>query len=156
MPIQSHRTFMSIIAAAGAAALLSACQSSGSADAEMETEMTAPEMAMVTVADQVATDSITVASVDMPVDGFVVIHATDENGDIVAPDSIGHLYLEAGSHTDVVVPLEFPVASGDTVIAMLHGDSGELGVYEFRTGATENDLPLMENDAPVVKPLAVQ
>lgn len=137
-----------------AAAALAACQTSGPAE-EAEAEP-ADSMAMIVVESQQATDSITVGTVSLPTDGFVVVHAANEDGTPTVPDSIGHVAAPAGKSENVVVPLEFPVAAGDTVYVMLHEDSGELGVYEFKTGSTDVDLPVTVDGAPVITPITIQ
>ena len=143
---RSSRFSLAMISSLAVAGLVTACQTSSTEEAAEE-EMT-ETMAMVEAMDQAATDSITVASVTMDADGFVVVHASNADGSIIAPDSIGHVAVAAGTHENVVVPLTQGVAAGDVVHVMLHTDSGEIGVYEFMTGMTEVDVPVA--GAPVV------
>ena len=154
MKTRNMRLCLSTLPVVGLFALTAGCQST-SDDQAMEDEAMA-DMAMIVAADQAATTSITVANVSMTADGFVVVHASNPDGSIIVPDSIGHVAVAAGSHENVVVPLEFPVSAGDVVHVMLHSDDGEIGVYEFKTGATENDLPVVENESPVITQLTVQ
>ena len=137
-----------------AAAALAACQTSQPV-AEAEAEPM-DSMAMIIVENQAATDSITVGTVSLPADGFVVVHAANEDGTPTVPDSIGHVAAPAGKSENVVVPLEFPVAAGGTVYVMLHEDSGELGVYEFKTGSTDVDLPVTVDGGPVITPITIE
>jgi hypothetical protein len=140
-----------MISSLAIAGLASACQSSSTEEA-VEEEVMEP-MSTVAAMDQAATNSITIDSVTMDADGFVVVHASNPDGTVIAPDSIGHVAVAAGTHQNVAVPLDQPVAAGDVVHVMLHTDTGEIGVYEFRTGMTEFDPPVA--GAPVV-PVAIQ
>lgn len=143
MDRRSNRVSVAMISSLAVAALASACQSSSTeVAAEAEAEATVETMAMVSAADQAATDSITVASVTMESDGFVVVHASNPDGSVIAPDSIGHVAVSSGTHSNVVVPLTQSVAAGSVVHVMLHNDSGEIGVYEFMTGKTDVDVPV--------------
>lgn len=96
----------------------------------------------------VVVNSVTAAS-----DGWVVIHAI-EDGKPVAPASIGHTYVKAGTTEDVYVPLTEEVEGGK-VIAMLHVDDGEAGVYEFGPESTENDKPVVADGGPLVSPISI-
>lgn len=59
--------------------------------------------------------------------GWVVIHA-DENG---APGpAIGRAAVSNGENTDVMVEIDTKAATV-TLHAMLHTDTGEMGIYEF-------------------------
>lgn len=110
----------------------------------------------VAVADQpVADDTVTITSVVMAKDGFVVIHEIID-GQVQAPQSIGHAPVKAGTSANVAVPLDQPVAPGSRLLAMLHDDTGTIGVYEFGPGATDNDKPVMVDGKPVVEPFTVQ
>lgn len=59
---------------------------------------------------------------------------------------IGFAPVQFGSNADVVVPLDRPLESGETVRLMLHTDAGRVGTFEF-PGA---DAPTMVNGNPVV------
>lgn len=98
--------------------------------------------------------SVTVKSVTAAQDGWVVIHQV-RDGAIVVPASIGHTYIKAGTTQDVHVALTAPLDS-DRVIAMLHVDDGELGVYQFGPGSVEYDKPVMVDGHPVVSPIVVE
>ncbi|MBE2236881.1 MAG: fasciclin domain-containing protein [Caldilineaceae bacterium] len=80
--------------------------------------------------------------------GWVVIHA-DDNG---KPGAVlGYTAAPDGISANVKVAIS-PVGLTDTVFAMLHTDSGEIGVYEFPDGA---DKPVTVRDRIVMKPFAV-
>ncbi|MGF1626115.1 MAG: hypothetical protein ACFCVH_14630 [Alphaproteobacteria bacterium] len=156
--LRDASTGVLLLAVAGFAA---GCQSTppaaeSMADESMESMETMAAMSMVSASDQAATDSIVVASVTMESAGFVTIHASNPDGSMIAPDSIGHVAVPAGTSENVVVPLDTPVAAGDVVHVMLHEDTGEIGVYEFRAGATEFDLPVMMDGQMVMTPITIQ
>jgi hypothetical protein len=82
----------------------------------------------VTVSDQAVEDAtVTVDSVVSDGQGWIVIHA-DEDG---APGAvIGQAAVSDGENTDVAVEIDMSQAT-ETLYAMLHTDSGEMGMYEF-------------------------
>ncbi|WP_051286261.1 DUF7282 domain-containing protein [Salinimicrobium terrae] len=115
---------------------------------------------MLTVSDQALIDnSITVQNVNLDMDGWVVIHASNEAGDgPMVPEIISEPeYVEAGSNSDVVVTFseDANVSAGDTVWVMLHEDTGTEGVYEF-DGSNGLDLPISDEDGVVVVPVTLQ
>ncbi len=73
-------------------------------------------------------NTITIDSVTLSVDGFVVVHSGD--AETFGP-VLGFAPVAAGTSTDVVVELEGDVTG--VVWPMLHVDTGEAGVYEFGT-----------------------
>ena len=81
--------------------------------------------------------------------GFVVIHATDAEGKPLVPASIGVTPIAAGQSRNIAVPLSEPVGPGDLVIAMLHFDSGQPGIYEFGPASIAEDKPVMYQGKPV-------
>ncbi len=85
-------------------------------------------------------DNVTIRSVTAQQDGWLVIHS-DNNG---APGPvIGHERILAGTTNNVEVTLQ-QNGRTDALWAMLHLDTGEIGVYEFGTveGA---DPPVVTN-----------
>lgn len=98
--------------------------------------------------------AIVVESVTAGQDGWVVIHAL-KDGKPVVPTSIGHTYVKAGTTENVHVALTEAV-EGDKVIAMLHSDDGELGVYQFGADSTEFDKPVAFDGNVVVAPIAIE
>jgi hypothetical protein len=107
----------------------------------------------VTVVDQVSVDgSVTVAGVYATAPAFIVIHkANDEGG--VGP-VIGYRQVNVGSSNNVKVWIDASQAT-TTMFAMLHDDTGAVGVYEFGTveGA---DTPVIVDGAPVTPGFAVE
>ncbi|MGB7339984.1 MAG: hypothetical protein WBC91_13905 [Phototrophicaceae bacterium] len=84
----------------------------------------------VTVNDQVSTDgTVTIAQVNSAAEGFLVIHA-DNDGSFGAV--IGYAPVYPGANYNVVVDIDTSAATS-TLYAMLHQDTGEIGVYEFGT-----------------------
>ena len=104
-------------------------------------------------AEQELGHAVVVNSVTAAADGWVVIHAIVD-GNPVVPASIGHTYVKAGTTENVYVPLTGDY-DGDTVIAMLHVDDGELGVYEFGPGSVANDNPVVIDGGPLVSPISI-
>ena len=80
----------------------------------------------VTVSDQAIEEgAVTVDSVVSDGQGWIVIHA-DEDG---APGAvIGQAAVSDGENTDVAVEIDVSQAT-ETLHAMLHTDSGEMGMY---------------------------
>lgn len=114
------------------------------------------EQGTISTADQAAGSSVTVASIGMPTNGWLVVHAM-QNGKPVVPASIGHVYVQAGPTSNVVVPLSAPVKAGDQVMAMLHLDTGNAKVYEFGNGGNEvQDKPVLRDGKPVVSVITLR
>ena len=108
------------------------------------------------VSDQEATTSVTISVANIDVAGFVTIHGSDADGNMIAPASLGHTYIEAGSNANVIVDLATAVTSGTTLFAMLHIDDGQEKIYEFGTDSTEFDGPYLNGDAPVIAAFMVK
>lgn len=104
-------------------------------------------------AQQELSDAVVVRSVTSARNGWVVIH-TVQDGKPVVPTSIGHAYVRAGTTADVYVPLTEAV-EGNKVVAMLHLDDGEIGVYQFGANGTEFDKPVVVDGNPVVAPIQI-
>jgi len=105
-------------------------------------------------AAQPLSHSVVVKSVTAAQDGWVVIHKVMD-GKPVVPTSIGHTYVKAGTTTDVYVPLTDSY-DGDTVIAMLHSDDGEPGVYQFGADGTDFDKPVAVDGNVVAAPIKIE
>jgi hypothetical protein len=105
-------------------------------------------------AAQSLSHSVVVKSVTAAQDGWIVIHKM-QDGKPVVPTSIGHTYINAGTTTDVYIPLTEGY-DGDTVIAMLHSDDGDLGVYQFGADSTEFDKPVAVDGNVVVAPIKIE
>ena len=109
---------------------------------------------LVQVSDQTPNNnSVVVAQVDAPENGWIVIHASDANGDFA--EVIGQTAVDIGENTNVVVDLSSDaanaVANGDKLWAMLHYDRGTEGTYEF----PGDDVPATLNGNVVMLPFTV-
>jgi hypothetical protein len=72
-------------------------------------------------------------------DGFVAIHLSDANGDLVRSSSIGHVPLESGLSFNVEIELLQPVAANTKLFAVIHRDTGADKRYEFGRGTPGQD-----------------
>ncbi len=148
---------MRILAFAGLAALAlgaSACttmQKPATPPAPM-----APKADLVVVDQAVVRGTVTIDSVTMEQDGFVVIHETTADGKPVAPGSIGHVAVKKGTANEVPIRLTKRVRKGAKLVAMLHVDTGRMGRYEFGPRSQAEDKPLMVGNAPVIKAFTIQ
>jgi hypothetical protein len=111
---------------------------------------------LVVVSPQPVSGTVTIADAAMSGPGFVVIHATDAEGKPLVPGSIGATPIPGGESRNVAVALTEPVQPGDRLIAMLHVDSGQNGVYEFGTASIAEDKPVMHQGKPVTTVIVVQ
>jgi hypothetical protein len=82
-------------------------------------------------------------------DGFVAIHLSDANGDLVRSSSIGHAPLESGVSFNVEVGLLQPVATGTKLFAVIHRDTDADKRYEFGRDAPGRDPIEMVGGKPV-------
>ncbi|HSA82311.1 MAG TPA: hypothetical protein VLE23_15955 [Geminicoccaceae bacterium] len=130
---------LNTILALGGLALVSGC-ATGGRDSAPPSLVAAP---------QLAGPSVTIYEASMSAPGFVVIHATDDEGKPLVPGSIGVTAIPGGQSHDVTVALTEPVSPGDRLIAMLYFDSGQPGVYEFGTTSIAEDKPVMYDGKPV-------
>ncbi len=126
-------------------------------------EITDTNMVAITgslsVDDQPVTDNqLTVGTVELSESGWVVIHASNEEGDgPMVPEIISEpMYLEAGTHEDVMVTFteSAEVNEDDTVWVMLHNDTGVSEMYEF-DGMNGLDLPIVVDGDIVVTPVNI-
>jgi len=130
---------------------LSACgpQSAPATDVHQPAATEAPVEPVtpgVEVMDQDISDgSVTVPSVNMAVDGWVVIHTTNAEGK--PGPVIGYAPVPAGTSSDVQVSIEADQATPQ-LFAMLHIDTGVAGTYEF----PGDDVPVKDGEAIVMKP----
>jgi hypothetical protein len=129
---------------------LAACASE---KATME-ESKAPKPSLAAVDQSVSGDRVEVISVTLPEAGFVVIHAVID-GQVQAPQSIGHTAVGPGATANATIVLDKAPAAGSTLLAMLHHDSGTAGAYEFGPGSVDNDKPVVVDGKPVLKAFKV-
>src|SRR5690606_34669154 len=105
----------------------------------------------VEVASQVVLDgTVTIANIYSEGPGWLVIHA--DGGGSPGP-VIGYRALSSGASQNLEVGIDAAQAT-PVLYAMLHTDTGEVGVYEFGTveGA---DGPVRVNDAVITPPFNV-
>jgi len=85
--------------------------------------------------------TVSASKIIAPANGWLVVHKT---ADGMKPGPvIGYSPLRAGENTDIVAILTEPVATGEKVMLMLHGEDGgtTMGGFEYSLGAKE-DGPL--------------
>ena len=70
--------------------------------------------------------------------GWLVVHRTDDSGK--PGPVVGHAPLRKGENNDVVAILTEPVAKGEKLMLMLHGENGGMmtGKFEYTLGAKED------------------
>jgi hypothetical protein len=149
---------MRILAFAGLAALalgVSACDTMNK-PAPTAAPPAGPTAELVVVDQTVVRGTVTIDKIMMAQDGWVVIHEMSADGKPVAPGSIGHTAVKAGTANEVAVRLTKRVRKGAKLMAMLHVDTGKMGVYEFSRRSQTEDKPLMIGNAPVVKVFNIQ
>lgn len=97
--------------------------------------------------------TVVVASVTLPSDGFIAVHA--DGGGSPGP-VIGHSeLLAAGESTEVEVVLDEPLTADATVFPMAHIDTNGNGTYDFDPPDVTDDGPaLLDDESVAVLPLA--
>jgi len=81
-------------------------------------------VASMTVTDAtIEGGELTVDSVSLSEGGFVVVHATDSDGDVIGTSA----YLAPGTHTDVRIQLDNPPSSGRDIVLVAHQDTNGNG-----------------------------
>ncbi len=91
--------------------------------------------------------TVSVASVSLPTDGFVVVHA--DGGGSPGPILGWSDLLPAGDNTDVVVELQEPLTESAIVYPMAHVDANGNGEYEFMPPDVTIDVPATTADGAV-------
>ncbi len=120
--------------------------------------MMAEPTGSLTVSDQALVDNtITVESITLDQDGWVVVHA-DDAGSPMVPDIISEpVFLEGGTtHENVEITLneDAEVMAGDTLWVMLHTDTGTSMEYEF-DGESGIDAPITDENGIVVTSIEI-
>lgn len=127
--------------------LISACEK----DDDMTPEVMEEEYAMLIVNDQtLSQNSVWISSVDIPMNGWAVIHRDNGSGSPSVPDIISEpILLQAGMNTDISVPIlsTESLSDGEQLWVMLHEDTGQSGTYEFDGGSI--DVPYLMEDGNV-------
>lgn len=87
--------------------------------------------------------------------GWMVVHRVKPDGK--PGPVVGHAPLRAGMNTDVAAILTEPVASGDSLMLMLHAEQGgtQTGVFEYTLGAKE-DGPVKVDGSLVMAVITVR
>jgi hypothetical protein len=119
-------------------------------DAVVDTGFTTVR-SQVTIEDQDAEDSLTVASVTMHDGGFVTIH----DGSLLDGEVLGSVVgvsekLAPGTHEDVEVSLDDAPEGEATMIAMPHRDTNGNGAYDFVDSEGGDDGPYVTDGGAVV------
>ena len=87
-------------------------------------------------------NKVSISSVESPENGWIVIHRSNAEGNgPQVPEIIGKAMVESGSNSNVTIQLDEGVANDETLWAMLHEDTGDIGTYEF-DGENGLDLPV--------------
>jgi plastocyanin len=117
-----------VVAACGQAAPTGIPPTQPPAAAPSETPASAAITPSVTVSDQeIVNGKVTIARVVSAGPGWLVIHAQKDG----APGLVlGYSAVKEGDNADVVVQIDATKATA-TLYAMLHGDAGTIGTYEF-------------------------
>jgi hypothetical protein len=115
-----------------------------------------PVAPSLSVSAQPAGSVVTIDQALLPEPGFVVIHALDAEGRPLVPDSIGATPLPAGRSREIAVALSAPVQPGDRLVAMLHHDTNQPGVYEFGPASIAHDKPVMHGGHPVTATIVLE
>ncbi len=127
--------------------------SSCSDDDEGMEPMPEPSVATLSAETQVTSQNmVEVSMVDVPNDGWIVIHADNGNNGPVVPEIISEpKFVEAGESVSVMVAIDgdASISDGDQVWVMLHEDTGTEMQYEF-DGNNDLDPPYTVDGAPVM------
>lgn len=107
----------------------------------------------VTVMDQMVdpADTVVVAEVVAAVDGYIVIHEFDDNGELVVAPELGVAPVTAGTNTDVTVTLTRDAMDGEMLAAMLHSEDNQNETYD----GAGTDAPVLDSDGEVITPTFV-
>jgi hypothetical protein len=103
---------------------------------------------------KVQDSTLTIASLEAPMGGWLVVHAMEDGQ---AGAHIGHVELQSGMNENLQVELDEQIAAGDSVILMIHEDTGQTGTFEFEEGSAEGlDPPAMEGGQPLQTQVTVE
>lgn len=101
-----------------------------------ETETAIENTTSIVVEDQLAGGSIEVASVVLPVDGWVVVHE-EING--VIGNALGAARRDAGTQNDIAIPLLRDTIQGNRYWVVLYSDDGD------RSFSLTTDFPIRDS-----------
>ncbi len=99
--------------------------------------------------------TVTASQIMAGANGWLVVHRTGP--DMKPGPVIGHAPLKAGTNNEVTAILTEPVAKGDMLMLMLHGEEGGkmTGIFEYTLGAPE-DGPVKVDDKLVMTVITAQ
>ena len=103
--------------------------------------------ALVVGPEAVTGDVLTLDSVKVVSDGWLVVHPATADGPDVS-QIVGLAFAKNGAIADVPVTLTPGAADAGPLVVVLHDDTGEIGRFEF-DGAGSPDQPLTRGGAPV-------
>jgi hypothetical protein len=103
----------------------------------------------IEVADQQLVDgTVRIKMAFLKSDGFVAIHQSSADGELVRTSSIGHVPLRSGQSFQVEIKLKQRVEDGTKLFAVVHRDTGA-DSYNFGRGDTEKDSIVFVGSEPV-------
>ena len=107
-----------------------------------------PESTSITAHSQTAGDSVMVANATLDTDGWIVIH---EERDTRISNALGAVRRDAGTYTNVTVPLLRPTNAGSRYWVVLYSDNGD------REFSLADDTPLRDaNNDPITSSFEAQ
>ncbi len=86
----------------------------------------------------VSAGTVTAAAVVADANGWLVVHRTDSS--MKPGPVVGYAPLKKGENIEVTAILTEEVATGDSLMLMLHGEAGgkKTGIFEYSLGAKED------------------
>jgi hypothetical protein len=95
-------------------------------------------------------DTLIVASVKTPADGFIAVHRLGKDGKM-NPTANGYVAVKKGDNVNVTVPMKFKTKpkAGAKFIVVLHEDSDKIGKFQFNQKNQSVDKPMMVGDQMV-------
>ncbi len=108
------------------------------------------------MADQPVVDGgVTAGQVKVSSDAWIVVHRATPGGGPDVAQIVGVSFVMHGTTDGVPIALDGAVSPGDTLYAMLHDDTGEIGTFEFGGPGTA-DQPLLQGGRPVLDAFVVR
>lgn len=102
------------------------------------------------VADQaLGSGRVSIGSVVVPVDGFVVLRPVTDKGEPDSAVALAYTAVKQGETSAVSVQLPTDVKPGARLYAVLHSDTGVKGKFEHGPAAATLDPPIMAEGKPV-------
>lgn len=103
------------------------------------------EIAVKGMDQDVSHGYVTASMIKSEANGWLVVHRTDSN---MKPGAVvGYAPVIKGTNSNVSALLQEPVASGEMLMLMLHGEAGGMktGVFEYTLGAKADGPVLMDD-----------